>query len=81
MEGTMHGDDLVGCHLRGRGILAISRPCVEERGIGLDLEQRQVRRRVDHRFQQARHYVLRMREARLVGLHEGCIAPDVGDDQ
>src|SRR5262249_1967435 len=81
VEGTMHGENLIGGELCEGSILPAFSPGVEESGIAFDLEQFQARRGVDDSLQQASDHVLRVNEARPMGLHEGCIASNISDHE
>ncbi len=55
---------------------------VEERRVALELgEPQRGCRRVDHDLEQPRDDLLRVRETRMVELHEPRVAGDVGDQQ
>ena len=81
MKGAIDRRALLGDELEaGLGVRRIRD--VEERGVALELRELQVRlRRVDHRLEQLRDDVLRVREARLMEFHEARVAGDVGDQQ
>jgi hypothetical protein len=81
MEGTMHGEYLVSGQLCERSILLACGLGVEKSRIAFDLKQCQAWRGIDNGLQQASDHVLCVNEARSVGLHEGCIAPNISDHE
>ncbi len=54
---------------------------VEEDRVALDLDELEPWRGVDHRLEQLRGVLLRVREAELVEAHEARVAADVADQE
>ncbi len=81
MKGAIDRRALLGDELEA-GLGVRRKRDIEECGVAFELRELQVRlRRVDHRLEQLRDDVLRVREARAMELHEARVAGDVGDQQ